>query len=121
MGQHLWCAGCGYAYSRAKGTMPNCPVCGSYQLEEYRSHEPETLDKIAFLHGETAIDGLTAEGVQARAWYVVSRLPDVEPPEYAGIDTQQSLAAIIGFYAAVFEVDPAAVARDIAARYGQTI
>jgi hypothetical protein len=82
----------------------------------YRRHDADRLDKIAFLHAETPIAGLTSEGAQARAWFIVSRLPEVEPP--AGVDTRQALAAIIGFYASLFEVDPQAVARDVQARYG---
>ncbi len=112
---HIWCAVCHYGYDLLRGTTPGCPVCGSREFREHRRHDVDMLEKIARLHGPTPITELTADGVQARAWYVASRLPGTDP--HPRVDKQQALAAIIGFYASLFEVNPAEVARDIRALY----
>ncbi len=111
----VWCARCQHGIPVLSGTETECPACGGTAWSGYRRHDVETLEKIAVLHGPTPITALTAEGVQARAWYVASRLPGTDA--HPDVDKPQALAAIIGFYASLFELDPAEVARDIKARY----
>ncbi len=83
-------------------------------MTRVRQHDPVALERLAYLHGQTPIEALSSTAVQARAWHIVSQLPTGLPAALAGPDNI-GIAAVIGFYSALFDLDPVAVALDVAA------